>query len=119
MKAPGPLLRSAHQPSPGFDMNILYELREGVAIITLDRPDKLNALTVPMREALGTHFETAARDPAVRVVLLQGSGKAFCASGDVSKMGEFTAESGRTLLKLAHRMVRNLAARSRSSAITM
>lgn len=90
-------------------MNTRYELREGVAIITLDRPEKMNALTVEMREALGTHFETAARDSAVRAVLLQGAGKAFCASGDVSKMGEFTAESGRKLLKLAQRMVRNLA----------
>jgi enoyl-CoA hydratase/carnithine racemase len=90
-------------------MNIRYELKGAVAIVTLDRPDKLNALTVEMREALGTHFEQAARDPAVRAVLLQASGKAFCASGDVSKMGDFTPASGRHLLKLAHRMVRNLA----------
>ena len=90
-------------------MNVRYELQAGVAIITLDRPDKMNALTVEMREALGTHFDSAARDPSVRAVLLQGSGKAFCASGDVSKMGTFTPETGRTLLKLAHRMVRNLA----------
>ena len=101
--------KSAFRRSQGNEMNTRYELRDGVAIITLDRPDKLNALTVEMREALGTHFETAARDPAVRAVLLQATGKAFCASGDVSKMGDFTAESGRALLKLAHRMVRNLA----------
>ena len=97
------------QRSRGNEMNVRYELQAGVAIITLDRPDKLNALTVEMREALGTYFDNAARDPAVRAVLLQGSGKAFCASGDVSKMGAFTPETGRTLLKLAHRMVRNLA----------
>ena len=109
MKARRRLPKSARQRSRGNDMTTLYEMREGVAIITLDRPEKLNALTVEMREALGTHFETAARDAAVRSVLLQASGKAFCASGDVSKMGDFTAESGRTLLKLAHRMVRNLA----------
>ncbi|MDB5743165.1 MAG: Enoyl-CoA hydratase [Polaromonas sp.] len=90
-------------------MTTRYELREGVAVITLDRADKLNALTVEMREALGTHFENAGRDSAVRAVLLQAAGKAFCASGDVSKMGDFTPESGRDLLKLAHRMVRNLA----------
>ena len=90
-------------------MTVRYELREGVAVITLDRPDKLNALTVEMREALGTHFENAGRDSAVRAVLLQGAGKAFCASGDVSNMGDFTPESGRMLLKLAQRMVRNLA----------
>lgn len=90
-------------------MTTRYEVRDQVAIITLDRPDHLNALTVEMREALGTHFETAGRDPDVRAVLLQASGRAFCASGDVNKMGNFTAASGRDLLKLAHRMVRNLA----------
>ena len=90
-------------------MNIRYEVQGAVAIVTLDRPDKLNALTVEMREALGTAFEAAGRDPAVRAVLLQASGTAFCASGDVSKMGNFTPASGRELLKLAHRMVRNLA----------
>ena len=90
-------------------MNVNYELRDAVAIITLDRPEKMNALTVEMREALGAYFETAARDPAVRAVLLRAAGKAFCASGDVGKMGDFTAASGQQLLKLAQRMVRNLA----------
>jgi len=86
-----------------------YQNSDGLAIITLDRPEKLNALTVDMREALASHFETAARDPAVRAVLLTATGKAFCASGDVNKMGDFTPASGRELLRLAHRMVRNLA----------
>lgn len=90
-------------------MTVTYDLRDAVAIITLNRPEKLNALTVEMREALGTYFETAARDPAVRAVLLQSAGKAFCASGDVGKMGAFTPASSRELLKLAQRMVRNLA----------
>lgn len=90
-------------------MSVTYELREAVAVITLNRPEKLNALTPEMREALGSYFETAARDPAVRAVLLTAAGKAFCASGDVSRMGDFTPESGRDLLKLAHRMIRNLA----------
>ena len=90
-------------------MTTRYEIKNAVAIITLDRPEKMNALIVEMREALCMHFETAAHDPEVRAVLLQASGKAFCSSGDVSKMGDFTAESGRKLLKLSHRMVRNLA----------
>lgn len=90
-------------------MNVRYEVKDAIAVVTLDRPDKLNALTVEMREALGTSFERAGRDPAVRAVLLQASGKAFCASGDVSTMGEFTAATGRERLKLAQRMVRNLA----------
>ena len=90
-------------------MTVRYEVRDAVAIVTLDRPERMNALTVEMREQLGTSFEQAARDAAVRAVLLQASGSAFCASGDVTKMGEFTPVSGRDLLKLAHRMVRNLA----------
>jgi 2-(1,2-epoxy-1,2-dihydrophenyl)acetyl-CoA isomerase len=91
------------------DSCVSYEMRGAVAVITLDRPEKMNALTPEMREALGTHFETAGRDPDVRAVLLTGAGKSFCASGDVSRMGEFTPASGRDLLKLAQRMVRNLA----------
>ena len=90
-------------------MTIRYVQRDAVAVVTLDRPERLNALTVEMREALGTAFERAARDPEVRAVLLQASGAAFCASGDVTRMGDFTPASGRDLLKLAHRMVRNLA----------
>lgn len=90
-------------------MTATYELRGSVAVITLNRPDKMNALTPEMRETLGTHFDTAGRDPDVRSVLLTAAGKAFCASGDVSRMGDFTPASGRELLKLAQRMVRNLA----------
>jgi 2-(1,2-epoxy-1,2-dihydrophenyl)acetyl-CoA isomerase len=90
-------------------MTVLYELRDGVAIIKLNRPEKMNALTVEMREALASCFEQAGRDPAVRSVLLTCTGAAFCASGDVSKMGDFTSASGRDLLKLAHRMILNLA----------
>lgn len=90
-------------------MNVTYEVRDAVAVITLARPEKMNALTVEMREAIGTFSETAARDPQVRAVLLQAEGKAFCASGDVTRMGNFTPASARELLALAHRMVRNLA----------
>ena len=90
-------------------MTARYELSDGLATITLDRPDKMNALTVEMREALADHFERATRDRDVRAVLLTAAGKAFCASGDVGKMGDFTPTSARDLLKLAHRMVRTLA----------
>ena len=49
-----------------------------------------------MREALGRAFEAIARDNAVRAVLLTGAGRAFCASGDVCSMGEFTPAPGAT-----------------------
>ncbi|MEB2401064.1 MAG: enoyl-CoA hydratase [Alcaligenaceae bacterium] len=88
---------------------VRYEVQDGVAVITLDRPEKMNALTVEMREALGDYFEKAARDTDVRSVLLTACGPNFCASGDVSKMGQFSPHSARELLRFAHRMVRNLA----------
>ena len=90
-------------------MIVLYEVQNNVAKITLNRPELLNALTIEMRELLGTYFEQAARDPAVRCVLLQANGPSFCASGDVNNMGEFTPASSQELLKLAHRVIRNLA----------
>jgi 2-(1,2-epoxy-1,2-dihydrophenyl)acetyl-CoA isomerase len=60
-----------------------YEVSEQVATITLDRPDALNSLTVPLKRDLFDAFKTAARDPDVRVVVLTGSGRAFCAGQDL------------------------------------
>jgi 2-(1,2-epoxy-1,2-dihydrophenyl)acetyl-CoA isomerase len=60
-----------------------YEVSEQVATITLDRPDALNSLTVPLKRDLLDAFKTAARDPDVRVVVLTGSGRAFCAGQDL------------------------------------
>ncbi len=88
---------------------VTYQVRDAVAIITLNRPDRMNALAPEMREALANHFEMAGRDNDVRAVLLTAAGKAFCASGDVTRMGNFDPASGRDLLRMAHRMVRNLA----------
>lgn len=89
---------------------VRYEVRDGcVAVVALDRPEKMNALTPPLREALAGCFDAAARDAQVRAVLLTAVGPHFCASGDVSRMGDFTPASARELLKLAHRMVRALA----------
>ena len=63
--------------------DLRVELDEGVATLTLDRPDALNSLTVPLKEALIGAFADAAADPAVRVVVLTGAGRAFCAGQDL------------------------------------
>jgi 2-(1,2-epoxy-1,2-dihydrophenyl)acetyl-CoA isomerase len=60
-----------------------YETAEGIATITLDRPDALNALTVPLKEALVEAFGRAGGDASVRVVVLTGEGRAFCAGQDL------------------------------------
>ncbi len=62
----------------------LYELRErGIAWITLNRPDTLNALSGEMQVLLAQVLGGAGRDPAVRVLVIIGAGRGFCSGGDV------------------------------------
>jgi 2-(1,2-epoxy-1,2-dihydrophenyl)acetyl-CoA isomerase len=60
----------------------------GVAWITLNRPEKLNAFAGHMRRDLGAALERAGQDAAVRCVVVRGAGRAFCAGADVSFMAE-------------------------------
>lgn len=62
---------------------ILLEKAGGVATITLNRPDKMNALNQEMADELLDAINNASTDNAVKVVVLTGSGRAFCAGGDV------------------------------------
>ena len=62
-----------------------YEVREGVATITLDRPDKLNAYTPAMGEQAVAAFARARDDAGARVVILTGAGRAFCAGVDLDR----------------------------------
>ena len=67
------------------DETVLVELGTagGVATVTLNRPDALNALTVPMKEALLAAFRRLEREKAIRAVILTGAGRAFCAGQDL------------------------------------
>jgi 2-(1,2-epoxy-1,2-dihydrophenyl)acetyl-CoA isomerase len=67
---------------------VLLDVDRGVATITLNRPERLNAMTTPLVEALLQSVEAAAADPAVSVVVLTGAGRGFCAGGDVSTRTE-------------------------------
>ncbi|HSW15322.1 MAG TPA: enoyl-CoA hydratase-related protein [Solimonas sp.] len=69
---------------------ILFDAREdGIAIITINRPDTRNALSREVREGLFAAWERFEREPALRVAILTGSGdKAFCAGGDLKEMVE-------------------------------
>lgn len=60
----------------------------GIATITLNRPEKLNALVGHMRRDLAEALEAAGSDRAIRVVVVTGAGRAFCAGGDVSFMAD-------------------------------
>ncbi|HET9351083.1 MAG TPA: enoyl-CoA hydratase-related protein, partial [Burkholderiales bacterium] len=63
---------------------ILYAVQDRVATVTLNRPDKLNAFTTRMRDGLIEAFARADADDGVRVVIVTGAGRAFCAGADLS-----------------------------------
>ena len=66
--------------------DVLFALDDRVATLTLNRPEKLNALSEAMLDATLAHLRRCATDPDVGAVLLTGAGRAFCAGGDVSAM---------------------------------
>ena len=61
---------------------LLEELRDGVLTLTLNRPERLNAFTPRMHHLMHTALTNAARDPGVRVVVIAGAGRGFCAGYD-------------------------------------
>ena len=67
---------------------LLYGVEEGIATITLHRPDKLNAFTPLMRDELIAAFDETDADDAVRAVIVTGAGRAFCAGADLSSGGQ-------------------------------
>ena len=69
---------------------ILLEKEDGIATITLNRPDRLNALTPQMRVEMRGALEDVATDDTVRVVILTGAGRGFCSGADVATVAEGT-----------------------------
>lgn len=65
-----------------------YEIQDKVATITMNRPEKMNALNRELIQGAIQSLHAAQRDPNVGAVVLTGTGRAFCAGGDVSAMGE-------------------------------
>ncbi len=67
---------------------LLYDVEDGIATLTLNRPERLNALGDTLRDDLQDAVARAAEDADVRVMILTGAGKGFCAGGDVKAMNE-------------------------------
>jgi 2-(1,2-epoxy-1,2-dihydrophenyl)acetyl-CoA isomerase len=74
-------------------VTVLYDVDEGVATITLNRPDAMNSLTTQMRVELLAAVERAADDASARAVILTGAGKAFCVGQDLREHAD-TLERG-------------------------
>jgi 2-(1,2-epoxy-1,2-dihydrophenyl)acetyl-CoA isomerase len=63
---------------------VLVEVRDGLATVTLNRPEKMNALTPELCQELIAALRTVSTDAAVRVIILTGAGRAFCAGADLT-----------------------------------
>ncbi|HZZ88922.1 MAG TPA: crotonase/enoyl-CoA hydratase family protein [Caulobacteraceae bacterium] len=79
--------------SPTFE-TILYDVEDGIATITLNRPDKLNAFTTQMMSDMIAAFDLSDADDDVRVVIVTGAGRGFCAGADLSAGGSTFDRSG-------------------------
>lgn len=94
--------------------SFLYELRDGVAWITLNRPERLNALTFEVYRELTDAFAALQDEDEARVVVLTGAGRAFCSGGDVRDIiGELQGRDAEGLLEFTRmtcELVRNIRA---------
>jgi enoyl-CoA hydratase/carnithine racemase len=74
--------------------DILYDVSEGIATITLNRPDKLNAFTGRMMHEIISALDMTDADDIVKVVIFTGAGRAYCAGADLSSGGDTFAKGG-------------------------
>lgn len=77
-----------------------------VAVITLNRPEVMNALSVSVLKELEAVMEELNRDPGVKAVIITGTKKAFIAGADIAEMKEMTAEEAQGFSRLGHRVFR-------------
>ena len=75
-----------------MERHFIEAISDGVATLTLNRPDRLNALSTPIMEGLLEALPRLASDADVGAIVLTGSGRAFCAGGDVKRMAEESIE---------------------------
>ena len=91
------------------DPLVLVANADGIRRITVNRPDKLNALNAATLDALQAAFDAAATDDAVRVVVLTGAGpKAFVAGADIAEMADLRPTEGRDFSLRGQRLMRSI-----------
>jgi enoyl-CoA hydratase/carnithine racemase len=79
----GKMSETLAKPAAQAQAEVLYEVGDGIAVITLNRPDRMNAISGPMLTGLSELLLKANADPKVRVVILTGAGRAFCVGLDL------------------------------------
>jgi 2-(1,2-epoxy-1,2-dihydrophenyl)acetyl-CoA isomerase len=79
------------------EQHVMVHIHDGVGLIQLNRPEKMNAIGALTRKQLGDAIKQVERDDAVRVVVLTGSGRAFCSGADVTEMSADAVRTGNVL----------------------
>jgi 2-(1,2-epoxy-1,2-dihydrophenyl)acetyl-CoA isomerase len=99
--------------APASSKTVLLSIEDGVAWITLNRPDRLNAFAGRMRDDLHDAIDRAATSPEVRVLVITGAGRGFCTGADVEVMSDLLARGDDStfegLVEAGMRVVRRLA----------
>jgi len=85
-------------------MSVKYEVKDNVAIITIDRPEALNALNLEVLALLEEAVAKADRDDEVYVVVITGAGRAFVAGADIAQMKDLTADEARAFGEFGNRV---------------
>jgi enoyl-CoA hydratase/carnithine racemase len=80
---------------------VLYEVKDRIATVTFNRPDRLNAFNAEMAAGLRQTMEKAARDDGVRVIILTGAGRGFCAGADMERLSGTVGSGGANLAREA------------------
>ncbi|MCP4968942.1 MAG: enoyl-CoA hydratase [bacterium] len=88
------------KPSDMDNADILVDIADGVGTVTLNRPDKLNTLANPTVELLVAALDEVAESPDVRVVVLAGNGKVFCAGADQGEMIERAPQEWEPIVRM-------------------
>ena len=85
-------------------MTVLVKNKGNIRIISLNRPDKLNAISLEMATQLNGEINDAADDKTVKCLVLTGKGRAFSSGGDVDEMGDYLPKAGELFYKLTEKI---------------
>jgi len=85
--------------------NLIYESKNGIAYITIDRPHALNALNSDLLDELYSVFSDASNDREVKVIILTGEGRAFVAGADIAEMYNFDVLEGKAMMAKGHTLM--------------
>ena len=87
---------------------VLTEKKDAVGILTINRPDALNALSSEVLGEISGAFEALQQDDEVRVIIITGAGRAFVAGADVAEMADLTMVEGRAFGNIGQALFRRI-----------